>query len=145
MNNETRGYKVLPKNIRHWFEKEIAPNKTRIRVPPNYDPLLMSHKEFEELTRQTLTRISSGDATAEDFFIMGIIYEFSSEEKNAFNSFIKAVLRDKQHLAAIYNAGIIGMKVKERKAAEKFFSRYISLEPQSWWSAVCHEHLMKMR
>ncbi|MBF0433314.1 MAG: hypothetical protein HQK83_18695 [Fibrobacteria bacterium] len=145
MGNETKGYKVLPKNIRKWFEREVAPNKHNIRVPLKFDPLLMSREEFEALKKNISKKIEDGKASSMEYFIMGIIYEYCAEDYKALNCFIKAVIGDNNFLTSIYNAGIMAIRVKEKKIANKFFSHYMKLEPQSWWSAACRDHLIKLR
>jgi len=145
MTQETAGYKVLTKEVRQWFEHEVAPSKINIKIPPEIDPAMMSRKEFDEHKEKLEKKVADDQASSFEHFNLGVLYEYLMEDAKSMQSFIRAVIADKTNLHAMFNVGIMALKTKERKIAEKFFTQYQKLDPQSWWSGVCRDHLIKLR
>jgi len=145
MKQEAKGYKVLPKEIRIWFNRYVAPKKREIKLPLHLDPLLLSKDEYKQLKESTEKKIENNQGTPDDFFIIGTIQHYYDENRDALNSFLRAVKLDNTSLNSLFNAGIIALKLKEKEAAVKFFNRHIKVEPQNWWSNVCREHIIEIQ
>jgi tetratricopeptide (TPR) repeat protein len=145
MNSETKGYKVLSRGIRQWFEREVAPSKINIKIPPSLDPFFLTRSEYDRRREDLEAKKTANTATAEDLFALGTFAESKTEDIKALDEFKGAVSLNPKYLDAIYNSGIMSLKLGHKKESQEYFTMFIKLEPQSWWSAVCHEHIMKLR
>lgn len=145
MGQETRGYKVMAKDTRAWFTREIAPNRYEVKVPLEYDPIAMSQDEFEKLKASLLRKTQEKDADYRDHFGMGVIHAYFEEFDKAIERLKRSVELKPDFLDGIYNLGIVYMKKHLRREAGDCFADYIKKSPQNWWTSVCQEHLMRLR
>src|SRR3989339_356363 len=145
MSQETRGYKVLPKDTRVFFNREISPVRYEIKMPLEYDPVAMSQEAFVDLKQQLQTHVKSGQGSAEHFYGMGIIDGYYEAYDAAIENMKQALTLQPDFLDALYNLGIVYMKKHMRKEAAQCFTMYIQKTPQSWWTSVCQEYLTKLR
>jgi tetratricopeptide (TPR) repeat protein len=145
MGMETRGYKVLPKDTRAWFNREIAPNRNEIKIPFEFDPAAMKREEYEELRRGIESSISDGKATSRQYFGMGIFHNYDEQFEKAAESFRKSFEMMPDFFDALYNLAIIHIKRSSRKEAVECLTEFLKRSPQNWWTSVCQEHLLKLR
>ncbi|MBL8029428.1 MAG: hypothetical protein JNL74_23605 [Fibrobacteres bacterium] len=145
MSMETRGYKVLPKDIRLWFNREIAPNRNEIKVPYEFDPMAMKKEEYEILRSDIEKAISDGTATSRQYYGMGIFNNFDEQFEKAVESFRKSLELSPGFMDALFNLAIMHIKRNSRREAIECFTEFLKKSPQNWWTIVCQEHLMKLR
>lgn len=145
MGQEIKGYKVMGKELRNWFNHEIAPNRFEIKIPLEFDPISMSQENFTQLQYKLKSTIENKTATRKEFYGMGIIESYNEAYDKAIECFKKAVELDPLFLDALYNLATTYVKKSMRKEAAQCFAEYIKKSPQNWWTGVCQEHLMKLK
>ncbi len=145
MGQETKGYKVLDKPVRIWFAYEIAPSRHEVKIPIKLTSTLMKADEWKELIEDYQARTAFEDATAIDFYGMGLIHAQEEEFEEAIEMFKKSVEVDPDFLDGYFNLGIICMKKFKKQDAIQAFAQFIKRNPQSYWTGVCQEHIMRLR
>ncbi len=145
MGQEIKGYKVMSKDLRNWFNHEIAPNRFEIKIPLEFDPITMSKEDYESLQHNLKSRIDNKTATAKDFYGMGIFESYNESFEKAMEYFKKAYEISPTFLDALYNLATICMKKSMRREAALYFTEFVKKSPQNWWTGVCQEHLMKLK
>ncbi|OGS33645.1 MAG: hypothetical protein A2293_10190 [Elusimicrobia bacterium RIFOXYB2_FULL_49_7] len=145
MGQEVKGYKVMSKDLRNWFNREVAPNRSEVRIPIEYDPISMTQDAFERLKEELQKRIDSQSATSQEFFGLSVIHAYFEEWDKSLERLKRALELNPNHLEALYNLGIVYAKKHMRKEAADAFSEYVRKSPQNWWTGVCQEHLMRLK
>jgi len=145
MSMETRGYKVLPKDVRLWFNREIAPNRNEIKIPFEFDPVTMKKEEYEILRSEVEKAVSDGSATPRQYYGMGIFHNYDEQFDKAVECFRKSFELAPDFFDALFNLAIMHMKRNSRREAMECFTEFLKKSPQNWWTIVCQEHLMKLR
>ncbi len=145
MGMETRGYKVLPKAIRIWFNHEIAPGRNDIKVPLKYDPVAMSREAYEAMRLEFETVSAGSSPTVEALYGMGIFNTRDELFDKAAECFEKAHALDSENLDVLYNLAMVHIKRNSRREAVERLTEFLKKSPQNWWTGVCQEHLMKLR
>lgn len=146
MVQEYKGYKVLKKEVRQWFEYEIGPNRNEMIVPFQYAPFRMSHKEMSERMKECTEKTESGTCGDENvWFEMGIFLGQQGKWDKASNAFLKAWQLNENFSRALYNLAFSSMKLALKNDTAKYFNEFIKRNPSSWWSGIARDHLLKSR
>ncbi len=144
---ESRGYRVLPKETRAWFEHEIAPSKQDVYCPPGYREHDLSSEEFRTLLGEIETRLTGPltDADPDDLWLGGILNCQGGNLERAFECLnAYAQVRPENHLGH-FNLGQVALKTSRKQDAVEAFGRCYKCNPQSWWAAVAREHLRRLQ
>jgi hypothetical protein len=147
MTSEYKGYKVLPKEIRAWFEREIAPNKNEIAVPLELRPFLLAGEAFTDRCK-TVEANSKQDlsASSENALWQGGILNYQQGKFDKSLDLFKAALsKNPGHIRALFNAAQTCMKLMRKQEAVDFFSEYYKRNPQSWWAGVAMEQIRRLQ
>lgn len=145
MKQETRGYKVLDKVVRNWFAYEIAPSKHEAKIPRKLASNLLKANEWDDLIEKHKEKIALDNASAIDFYNMGVIYTQDEEYDEAIEMYKKCLNLDENFLNGYFNLGIVCIKKLKKPDAVQAFAQYMKRNPQSYWTGVCQEHIMKLR
>jgi len=147
MTSEYKGFRVLDKDVKKWFDHEIAPSRKDIYCPPEYQQFTMSAKEFKERLEEVEGRIGGDAAKGDDndLWAAGILNCQQGRFERAFE-YIKTLVEKKpDHLFAWYNLGHLGMKLARKQDALRGFSEFSKRNPQSWWAAVARDHMRRLQ
>jgi tetratricopeptide (TPR) repeat protein len=147
MTSEYNGFKVLGKEVRAWFEREIAPKKTEIFCPLEYQPFVMSGEEVKKLAAAIESRLSHDDhpSRAEDLWGASIFAYQEGRNAEALDRLQKLLSLDPDHTFAYFNTGIIAMKTMNKPAAIAAFGEFVKRNPRSWWTSVVLDHLRRLQ
>lgn len=147
MTSEYQGFKVLRKERRQWFEHEIAPKKQEICCPPEYEQFNMSTEEYQELLKETESRMGESieECPEEDLWVGSILYYQQGEFARAFDCLQALLKKNPEHLTAHYNLGQVAMKLSRKQDAIRGFQEYAKRRTQSWWTAVARDHIRRLQ
>ncbi len=146
MTYEYKGYKVLSKDVRAWFEREVGPNKTELVIPMEYSAFQMSKAKYEKLFEDLKEKYGEkGSNDIEVCFGLGTIYAQEEKWEDAIKCFTRCFELDKTFKVGHYNLALSCEKGFMKQDAIKHFNQFIKLNPSSWWSGVARDHLMKLR
>jgi tetratricopeptide (TPR) repeat protein len=147
MTSEYKGYKTLPKEVRKWFEHEVAPNKNEIAVPLEFRPSLLGGdafikkcKDIEALLKEDL------GACPENALWEGSIVSYQQGKFERCLELLKAMIaKNSDHVTAFYNAAQACMRLMRKQEAVDYFNEYYKRNPQSWWASVATEHIRRLQ
>jgi tetratricopeptide (TPR) repeat protein len=147
MTSEYKGYKILPKEERKWFEQEIAPNKNDIAVPLAYRSFMLAGEAYTEKCKEIEALLAKGpDACAPEVLWTASILLY---QQGKFNQAMEALLalidKDQKRPMAYYNLGHTCEKLMRKQEAIKFFGEYCKRNPQSWWAVAATEHIRRIQ
>jgi tetratricopeptide (TPR) repeat protein len=147
MTSEYKGFRNLSKDVRKWFEHEIAPSKNDIAVPPQYQPSVMTTEEFTKLFNACESRLANGlnQASENDLWIAGILNYQRGNFERSIELFKTLFSKNPKNEKALYNLGFACMKLMYKQDAINRFHDYTNLNPQSWWSGVVMEFLRRLQ
>ncbi len=147
MTSEYQGFKVLEKEARAWFEHEIAPSKTDIYCPPEYQQFELSTDQFQKLLKCLESKLEkeSESPSSEDLWAASILCYQQGKFKKSLRYINDLISVDPNHIFSYYNLGIIAMKIPQKQIAIKGFNEFISRNPQSWWAAVARDHVRRLQ
>lgn len=147
MSSEYFGYKVLEKETRKWFEHEIAPSKTDIFCPPQFQPFALSTEEFRGRLKSIEEKLKDAQTNPleEDLWTACILNYQQGKFKDSFKYINELLAIYPDHLFGYYNLGIIGMKTTYKQDAIKGFKEFMNRNPQSWWASVAREHIRRLQ
>jgi len=147
MTSEYKGYKILPKEERKWFEHEIAPNKNEIAVPLEYRPFMLAGEAFTNKCKETESLLSKGlDACApEVLWTASVLFHLQGNFAQALEALTVLVRKDTQRTIAFYNLGQTCEKLMRKQEAIQFFGEYCKRNPQSWWASAATEHIRRLQ
>ena len=140
MTSEYKGYKVLPKEIRKWFEHEIAPDKNEISMPLELRPFLLAGEAFTAACKNVEAGIKDGLASGPENVLWqsGILNYQQGKFERSLEFFKAALAKNPGHIGALFNAGQTCMKLMRKQEAVDLFNEYYKRNPQSWWAGVGH-------
>jgi len=147
MTSEYKGFRVLSKDVKKWFEHEIAPSRREIFCPPEYQQFNMSTKQFREMLDSVEARFDKNESERpeEDLWMASILNYHQGKFERAFEH-LKALLdKNEQHLFGYYNLGHIAMKISRKQEALHGFAEFSKRNPQSWWATVAREHMRRLQ
>ncbi len=146
MTSEYKGFRVLSKESKGWFEHEIAPSKNDIFCPPEYQQFNLSSQEFRELLETLDSRISNGQTPdIEDLWVASVLHFQQGNFDRAYECIAAVLERDSERLFALYNLGHIGMKASRKQEAINGFSEFAKRWPQSWWAGVARDNARRLQ
>jgi tetratricopeptide (TPR) repeat protein len=147
MVSEYKGYKNLAKEIRKWFEHEIAPSKNDIYIPPHYQAFALPADEFTKLLNECESRLPAKLASANeaDLWAASILnYQRGKFERSI--ELLKAlVAKNPRHEKALYNLGFACMKLMYKQDAVASFMEFTKINPQSWWTGVVMDFVRRLQ
>lgn len=147
MTSEYKGYKILPKEVRKWFEHEVAPNKNEIAVPLEYRPFMLAGEEFNKKSREVDALLKEDLASCPERALWtGSILSYQKGKFDHCLELLQAVIaKNPGHLTALYNAGQACVKLMRKQEAIDYFNEYYKRNPQSWWASVATEHIRRLQ
>jgi tetratricopeptide (TPR) repeat protein len=147
MTSEFKGYKILAREVRKWFEHEIAPNKTEIYTPPQFAQFELSTTEFNKRFDAVEDRLSKNiqQAPPEDLWAGSILNYQRGNFQRTLDLLTALIAKNPAHEKALYNLGVASMKLMHKQDAIRFFSDYAKVNPQSWWTGVAMDHVRRLR
>jgi hypothetical protein len=147
MVSEYKGYKNLAKEVRKWFEHEIAPSKNDIYIPPQYQAFELPAEEFTRQLAERESRLSRDLAAAsvDDLWVASILnYQRGKFDRSV--ELLKALVTKRpDHQKALFNLGFVCMKLMYKQDAVKSLTEYTKLNPQSWWSGVVMDYVRRLQ
>ncbi len=148
MTQEYKGFRVLSRDIRKWFEHEIGPDKNDIYCPPEFQPFNTASGEIKKLIDRVEDRLSDDNAhTSPNVLWAGSILHFQMGNfKRAYEcsrEFVHSA--GANHRLAWYNFGHIAAKVARKQEAVDAFKQFVQDHPQSWWASVARAHLKRLQ
>ncbi len=147
MTSEYKGYKILPKEERKWFEHEIAPNKNEIAVPLEYRPFMLAGEAYNDKCKEIESLIAAGaEACAPDIlWAAGVLFYQQGKFAPAMEAFTVLIRKSPEFVLAYYNLGQTCEKLMRKQEAVQFFGEYCKRNPQSWWAAAATEHIRRIQ
>ena len=147
MTSEYKGYKVLPKEIRKWFEHEIAPDKNEISMPLELRPFLLAGEAFTAACKNVEASIKDGLALGPESALWqgGILNYQQGKFERSLELFKAALAKNPGHIGALFNAAQTCMKLMRKQEAVDFFNEYYKRNPQSWWAGVSMEQIRRLQ
>jgi tetratricopeptide (TPR) repeat protein len=146
MTSEYKGFRVLPKESKGWFEHEIAPSKNDIYCPPEYQQFNLSSKEFRELLDELDSRLGNGaSADIEETWVASVLHFQQGNFDKAYDCIVSVLQEEPDRLFAHYNLGHIGVKAARKQEAITGFSEFARRWPQSWWAGVARENVRRLQ
>jgi|GEM_PF-4907272 len=138
ITKEAKGFPLMEKDIRAWFEYRIAPNKFEPKLPKDMrnltmrqlrDGLAAEMKKPESTLTLTRTALFHYLIDGEDSKIL---------DAEVFPRMEKAREQDPENLDLIYSLATIYRKVKNKKCVDLLLE-YCRTAPQSWYSKKAQE------
>ncbi len=146
MTSEYKGFRILKKEIKQWFEHEIAPNKTEIYTPASYQIFNLKKEEYQKQLSEAEEKVKEGVESCSDqeLWTSSILYYQKGELSEALR-FLEIIVSRKQAQPMVYyNIGQIASKLNMRQVAQNGFTEYIKRNPQSWWAKNAQERLSRL-
>jgi tetratricopeptide (TPR) repeat protein len=145
--SESKGYKVLGKEVRKWFEHEIAPNRTEIYTPPDLMSFALSPQQYTVLQKELQARLEKEgeNAPADVFWTASIIAYQQGKFAESHDLLITLLKKNPGHVFGYYNLGFSGIKTGRKPEAIRGFGEFIKRNPQSWWASVANDYLRKLQ
>jgi len=147
MTSEYKGYRILEKEKKDWFEHEIAPPKMDIFTPFEYQQFNITSSEFKKLMDSLDIKLS-GDLSKcknDELWSGSIVFYQQGKFQRAMEMLNALIQKDPENLMAYYNCGHIAMKCMNKSQAINSFTEYCNRNPQSWWTRVAREHLRRLQ
>ncbi|MDR0306934.1 MAG: hypothetical protein LBI42_08885 [Chitinispirillales bacterium] len=145
MTSEYKGFRILSKEAKNWFEYEVGPSKNDIYTPLEFQSYVMSSIEFKKLLdgiEERLKDLGEDEAgSPEDLWAGALLYYQQGKNDKSCVLLEKLVKVQPDNLMAWYNLGFIAMKLMNRTLAKGAFEEFCRKDTQSWWSKVARDHL----
>jgi tetratricopeptide (TPR) repeat protein len=147
MVSEYKGYKNLEKEVRKWFEHEIAPSKNDIYIPPHYQSFVLPAEQFSAILAERESRLGGPlpEASDDDLWVAGILNYQRGKFERSVELLRALVAKNPRHEKALFNLGFVCMKLMYKQDAIKWFTEYTKLNPQSWWSGVVMDFVRRLQ
>jgi tetratricopeptide (TPR) repeat protein len=145
--SESKGYKVMDKEVRKWFEYEIAPSRTEIYTPPGLTTFAMSPQQYANLQKEITARLEKeGDSAPDDDFWTASIIAYQQGKFSECHDYLITFLnKNPDHIFGYYNLGFVSIKAGRKPEAIRGFGEFIKRNPQSWWASVANDYLRKLQ
>jgi hypothetical protein len=141
MTNEYKGFRILSKDTKRWFEHEIAPSRREIFCPPEYRQFNLNQAAFKTLIEETESRLAlTGDDEA-DLWAAGILNFQDGKLDRAYEYMKTLISKNTNRVFAYYNMGHICMQASRKQDAISGFTEFVRRNPQGWWTSVAREHI----
>ncbi len=146
MTSEYKGYRILSKDVKNWFEHQIAPPKNDIYTPPELQQYAVSVEEYKKILKDMEQKSASVDSCSpQDLWVGSIIYYQQGEIDKSFEFISALVKKDPDNLMALYNCGQIASKIMNNSCATEAFKKYCEKNPQSWWARIARDRLRQLQ
>jgi tetratricopeptide (TPR) repeat protein len=147
MTSEYKGYKILPKEERKWFEQEIAPNKNDIAIPLEYRSFMLCGEAFNDKFNEIESLFAQGPAACqpEVLWAASILFFQKGKFNQAMEALSALIQKDPQRSIAYYNLGHTCEKLMRKQDAIQFFGDFCKRNPQSWWTSAAMEHIRRLQ
>lgn len=146
MTSEYKGFRVLPSAVKKWFDHEIAPNRTEIFTPPQYQPFALSASDFKDKVAQTEGRLSVLEEANEEDLWAGSIFSYQQGKYKRAIELLNALLRkNPEHVFAYFNLGQICVKDMRKQEAIAAFGEFTKRKTQSWWTALARDLMRQLQ
>lgn len=137
ITQETLGDEVLPRATREWFERHMAPDKSKPWVP--FD--LRGRNEHQLAT--ALRELGSEPESAEREYRAGVMEWLLGKNERAALRALQRLARAEElqdtHLGAVYSAATLHMYLRNYQQAIAAFRRFTEISPRSWWTCKAIE------
>jgi len=146
MTSEYKGFRILKKEIKQWFEHEIGPSKNEIYTPASYQIFNLNKEEYQKQLSEAEEMVKEGIESCSDqqLWISSILFYQKGELAEALR-FLEIIASRKQAPPMVYyNIGQIASKLNMRQVAQNGFVEYIKRNPQSWWAKNAQERLGRL-
>ncbi len=146
MTSEYKGYRILKKEIKQWFEHEIAPGKNEIYTPVSYQIFNLKKEEYQKQLSEAEEKVKEGIESCSDqqLWASSILFYQKGELSEALRFLEVIVSRKEASPMVYYNIGQIASKLNMRQVAQNGFTEYIKRNPQSWWAKNAQERLGRL-
>jgi hypothetical protein len=147
MVSEYKGYKILAKEVRKWFEHEIAPSKNDIYVPPQYQAFALPAEEFNRVLNECESRLSGELAAADenDLWVASVLNYQRGKFGRSVELLKALVVKNPRHEKALFNLGFICMKLMYKQDAVASFMEFARTNQQSWWTGVVMDFVRRLQ
>lgn len=138
VTKEAKGFPLMEKPNRLWFEYRIGPNKYNPKFP--IDMLGLSMKQQREGLEAEMAKPESLETLYRQALYWFMMEEDNTEmlQKETVPRLEKCYEMDPNHLDVIYSLGAVLRKVKNKKCID-ILVEYTRKAPQSWWSKKATE------
>ena len=147
LTSEYKGFKVLDKETRAWFERNVGPSKKDIYTPPDLQPFLFSSSDFKELFSENEKKITEGsdDEIAISAWILSVL-EFQNGNYQKSYDYIKSAKEHGfAHKFLSYNSAIICSKVARKPEALEALNEFTTKNTQGWWVALARDQIRRLQ
>jgi tetratricopeptide (TPR) repeat protein len=145
MTSEYKGFRILSKEAKNWFEYEVGPSKNDIYTPLEFQSYVMSSADFKKMLDGIEERLKElGEdkiGPPEDLWAGALLYYQQGKSDKSCVLLEKLVKVQPENLMAWYNLGFVAMKLMNRSLAKGAFEEFCKKDTQSWWSKVARDHL----
>ncbi|MDO5576421.1 MAG: hypothetical protein Q4F84_05025, partial [Fibrobacter sp.] len=147
MTSEYKGYRVLSKGVKDWFEHEIAPDKNDIYTPASYQNFTISISEFEKLFKEFEEKIENGieNCSEQDLWVSSILNFQKGNFKKSFELLTALLKKNDNFPMAWYNLGCVASKLMRKQDAIAGFSEFSKRNSQSWWAIVARDNIRRLQ
>ncbi len=146
MTSEYKGYRILKKEIKQWFEHEIAPSKNEIYTPASYQIFNLNKEEYQKQLLELENKIKENieGCTDQELWISSILFYQRGDLSEALRFLQLITERNQASPMVYYNIGQIAAKLNMRQLAQNGFTEYIKRNPQSWWAKNAQERMGRL-
>ncbi|MCL2688364.1 MAG: hypothetical protein FWE57_00770 [Chitinispirillia bacterium] len=148
MTSEYKGFRILSKEAKNWFEYEVGPSKNDIYTPLEFQSYVMSSADFKKMLDGIEERLKElgedGIGESEDLWAGALLYYHQGKSDKSCVLLEKLVKVQPENLMAWYNLGFVAMKMMNRSLAKGAFEEFCRKDTQSWWSKVARDHLRSL-
>jgi len=147
MTSEYKGYRVLKKESRYWFEHEVAPGKNDIYCPPQLQQFNLTTDEFSKRLKFYEEKVGNDyqKTPLDQLWHYSILLYQKGDYKKAYALTTAFVKRNSGFLFAVYNLAQLSMKLSRKQEAIAAFSAFAKKQPQSWWGSVARDHARRLQ
>lgn len=139
ITQEAHGNPVLSREIRQWFEDNIAPPKEDPWVPPEY--LDLSQRQLGGRLNELERAAQSADREYRCGILYWLLYPGDARAIRdwALPRLERAIQLDPTRHGLLYSAAALHKKVQSFQRAIDLFNQFARQAPQSWWTRKATE------
>ncbi|MDG5813531.1 hypothetical protein QA601_00425 [Chitinispirillales bacterium ANBcel5] len=146
MTSEYKGYRILSKDVKAWFEHEIAPPGNDIYTPPELQRYAVSGEAYKKLLEEMEEKAKDVEqCSAEELWKGSILFYQQGKYDKALDLINVLVKREPENHLALYNRGHIAVKQMNKTVAIESFNEYSRMNPQSWWARMARDHVRRLQ
>ncbi|MDD5673154.1 MAG: hypothetical protein PHC61_03235 [Chitinivibrionales bacterium] len=147
MLSEYKGYRVLGKDTKKWFDHEIAPDRNDIFAPPDYQQFALSSADYKKRAEDLEAALAGNldECTVEVLWHGSIVAYQNGKFPRAIELLRQLVKKSPEHTFAYYNLGHACMKTMQKQEAIAAFMEFAKRNGQSWWAAIARDHVLHLQ